>query len=338
MLEERRSGRYRRPISFSAGVAAAPVDASDRLDLLVRADAAMYRSKRHGRTVVTIFDATVDQPALDELSRAELSTRVRAVALGRELTPAYQPIVDLATGRPIGYEGLIRPAEASGFASPAALFGAAEMTGRTVELDRACLEVVVAGASSLPDDVLISLNISPRSFEAAEFSAPAFLAVLNRHGVAPGRVILELTERDVIQDLDRLRLALAECRAAGVKIAADDVGAGNAGLRLLSQIQFDVMKIDLSLVQASAGREPLTSVLRSLVDLASRWRALVVAEGIETPEQLRMVQSLGIPAAQGYLLGRPGPLRADDRFDLAALAGSDHAWWAARGRSEALAP
>jgi EAL domain-containing protein (putative c-di-GMP-specific phosphodiesterase class I) len=211
------------------------------------------------------------------------------------------------------------------------------MTGRTVELDRACLEVVIAGAHNLPDDVYISLNISPRSFEAPEFSAAAFLAILRRYRMAPGRVILELTERDVIRDLDRLRNALDECRRAGVQIAADDVGAGNAGLRLLSQIQFDVMKIDLSLVQASAGREPLTSVLRTLVDLANRWRALVVAEGVETPEQLRVIRSLGITAAQGYLLGRPGPVLHQERIDLDALAASDTAWWTRTGRAELAA-
>ena len=252
-------------------------------------------------------------------------------------TPAYQPIVQLATGRVIAYEGLVRPTSASGFESPVALFSAAELTGRTVELDRACLDVVVAGARDLPEDVFISLNISPRSFEAPEFSANAFLAILARHGVPPQRVILELTERDAIRDLERLSAALEACRREGVQIAADDVGAGNAGIRLLSQIRFDVMKIDLSLVQTSAGREPVTSVLTSLVELASRWRALVVAEGVETQEHLRMIHGLGIEAAQGYLLGRPGPIKTGEQRIAVPAPAPAPAWWAGAARPEAAA-
>ena len=339
LLDDRPSGRYQRPISCSGGVAAAPEHAGDRLQLLARADAALYRSKRNGRTMITLFDAEIDRPALSEHERATLSARVTRVATSRSLTAVYQPIVHVETGRPIAYEGLIRPAPDSGFESPAALFAAAEVSGRIIDLDRACLDVVVAGARQAPEDVYLSLNVSPRTFEAPEFSANAFLSILHRHGVAPRRVILELTERETIEDVDRLRVALESCRRAGVQIAADDVGAGNAGIRMLSQIQFDVIKIDLSLVQAAAGREPVGSVLSSLVDLARRWRALVVAEGVETPEQLRMIKALGIDAAQGYLLGRPGPLVPSVTFDLEALATEPpQAWWlAARTASRPLA-
>jgi len=333
LLDDRPTGRYRRPISFSAGVAAAPEHASNRMQLLGRADAALYRSKRHGRTMVTLFDAAVDRPALDEHERATLSAKVARVASARALTAVYQPIVHLETGRPIAYEGLVRPAPDSGFESPAALFTAAEVSGRIIDLDRACLDVVVAGARNAPDDVYLSLNVSPRTFEAPEFSANAFLSILHRHGVPPRRVILELTERETIEDVERLRTALDACRRAGVQIAVDDVGAGNAGIRLLSQIKFDVIKIDLSLVQAGAGREPVGSVLSSLVDLAHRWQALVVAEGVETPEHLRMIRSLGIEAAQGYLLGRPGPLQPGRTFDLEQLAAEPStAWWATAAR------
>ncbi|HET7725706.1 MAG TPA: bifunctional diguanylate cyclase/phosphodiesterase [Candidatus Limnocylindrales bacterium] len=339
LLDDRPSGRYQRPISCSGGVAAAPEHAGDRLQLLARADAALYRSKRNGRTMITLFDAEIDRPALSEQERATLSARVTRVASSRSLTAVYQPIVHLESGRPIAYEGLIRPAPDSGFESPAALFAAAEVSGRIIDLDRACLDVVVAGARQAPDDVYLSLNVSPRTFEAPEFSANAFLSILHRHGVPPRRVILELTERETIEDVDRLRVALESCRRAGVQIAADDVGAGNAGIRMLSQIQFDVIKIDLSLVQAAAGREPVGSVLSSIVDLARRWRALVVAEGVETPEQLRMIKALGIDAAQGYLLGRPGPLVPSITFDLEALATEPpQAWWlAARAASTPLA-
>ena len=92
-----------------------------------------------------------------------------------------------------------------------------------------------------------------------------------------------------------------------MRIAADDVGAGNAGLRLLSQIRFDIVKIDLSLVQEGAERDSSRAVLRSLRDLASRWGASVIAEGLETAGQLRTIRELGVTAGQGYLLARPMP-------------------------------
>jgi EAL domain-containing protein (putative c-di-GMP-specific phosphodiesterase class I) len=122
----------------------------------------------------------------------------------------------------------------------------------------------------------------------------------------PGRVVLELTERENVRDPERLRTALLGVQRAGVRVAADDVGAGNAGLRLLSQFRFDVVKIDLSLVQR-AGDDKTHSVLRSIVEMADRLGATTIAEGVETSGQLRTARRLGITAGQGYLLGRPGP-------------------------------
>src|SRR3990170_2350349 len=172
----------------------------------------------------------------------------------------------------------------------------------------------------LPEQTLLSLNVSPRSFEAPEFNATVFLAILRRHGIAPDRVILELTEREVIRNADRVREAIHTLQGAGVRVAADDVGAGNAGLRLLSQFRFDVVKIDLSLVQGGANQDQTMGVLTSLVGMARRWGALTIAEGVETAEQLRMIRGLEIDAAQGYLLGRPGPITGNADMNLDALA------------------
>ena len=138
-----------------------------------------------------------------------------------------------------------------------------------------------------------------------EFSSHAFLRMIVRHGLDPRRIVLELTEREAVENLDRLRGAVEACRVAGIRVAADDVGAGNAGLRLLSQLRFDIVKIDLSLVQGGPGQNQSHEIVRTLRDLADRWGALVVAEGIETRAQLEVVRSLGIAAGQGYLLGRP---------------------------------
>jgi EAL domain-containing protein (putative c-di-GMP-specific phosphodiesterase class I) len=256
--------------------------------------------------------------------RAELSAAISAVIEAGTLTPVYQPIIELTTGRVMGYEGLVRVPKESTFAHAGALFDAAEVAGRVDDLDRAALDVVLRGARGIDDSVTLSVNVSPRTLESPQFSATAFLAIIRRHGMAPGRIVLELTEREAIRDPERLRAALLGVQNAGVRVAADDVGAGNAGLRLLSQFRFDIVKIDLSLVQqAGEGHDKTHSVLRSIVEMADRLGATTIAEGVETSAQLRTARRLGITAGQGYLLGRPGPDRDLPWVDVAALEQRD---------------
>ncbi|MEO8208720.1 MAG: EAL domain-containing protein [Chloroflexota bacterium] len=320
-LEGRVSGHYREPISFSAGLTACPEGGMDRLELTAQADAALYRGKREGRTIVNAYDPEIDRRHVDGSMRAELSASIGKVIESRGLTAVYQPIVHLDTGRILGYEGLVRVDPASGFPHTGALFDAAEIAGRVLDLDRAALDVVLRGITQVPADALLSVNVSPRSFETPEFSAASFLGILRRHDVEPRRILMELTERDAVKDPDRLRATIETLRAAGVRIAADDVGAGNAGLRLLSQFKFDVVKIDLSLVQG-ADRSQTMSVLKSLIELAGRSGSLTIAEGVETAAQLEMIRQLDVDAAQGYLLGRPGAITDSAPLDLDALAAS----------------
>jgi EAL domain-containing protein (putative c-di-GMP-specific phosphodiesterase class I) len=159
-----------------------------------------------------------------------------------------------------------------------------------------------------------------------EFSIQGLLRIIVRHGLDPRRIVLELTEREAVEDIERLRRAVEDCRVAGIRVAADDVGSGNAGLRLLSQLRFDIVKIDLSLVQGGTRQDQSLEVVRTLSDLADRWGALVVAEGIETAEQLQVVRSLGIGAGQGYLLGRPSEQPPTDSINLDALGIADGDW------------
>ncbi len=155
------------------------------------------------------------------------------------------------------------------------------------------------------DDQFLSVNLSPRTMEAPEFSAALLVRQLAAHGLRPDRVVLELTEREAVEDLDRLRSVLEACQAAGMRIAADDIGAGNAGLRLLSQIHFDIVKIDLSLVQAGISHDPSHAVIRALQELAARWGATIVAEGVETGEQMAFLRAQECDEIQGYWLSPP---------------------------------
>jgi diguanylate cyclase (GGDEF)-like protein len=304
-----------RPIPFSGGVSACPELATTRAELYAQADAALYWCKRHGRTSIDVYDPARDRAATREATE-QLSGQIARVVSERLVRPVYQPIVDLASGRVLGFEGLSRPAAETGFADPAALFAAAETVGRTVELDFACLHAVIGGAREMSADQLLTVNVSPRTIEAPLFSTEALLAILARYGIAPGRVVVEVTERERVEDVSRLQSALRALQRAGVRIAADDVGAGNAGLRLLSQFHFDIVKIDLSLVQAGAQRDSSRAVLGSLRELAGQWGASVIAEGIETAGQLRTVRQMGIPAGQGYLLARPMPSPLLGRIDI----------------------
>ncbi len=292
------------PFSFSAGVSAVPEPSGDGRRLYHHADAALYWAKRHGRTDVEVFDPLRHGAYGDDRPVAELGAALGRVIERRMLRPAYQAIIDLATGRPRGFEGLVRPLGLE-FKDVSSLFRAAEATDRSVELDLACLEAVAAGAVDMPPDAYLSVNLSPPTLEAKLFRPGDLLAIMARFGISPERTVVEVTEREQVEDFDQLRRNLEGCRSLGMRIAIDDVGAGYAGLRLLSEIQFDIVKIDLSLVQGGVHRNTSLAVIRALQDLARQAGSLIVAEGIETGDQLELVRSLGIPAGQGYLLSRP---------------------------------
>jgi diguanylate cyclase (GGDEF)-like protein len=319
LLSKVRAGTGGEPgLAFSAGAAAFPGPAQDRDQLMDQANAALAWGKAHGRASVLAYDPATHAAQTD----AELVAQAAAVAqviAERTLRAVFQPIVDMQTGDVVGYEGLTRPTPGALFTNPGQLFEAAERVGRTVELDAACFETIAQGARAIPSDRVVTINLSPRTMEAADFSVSNVLEVLRSHDLDPGRVVLELTERESVLDLDRLRDNLAELQRAGVRIAADDVGAGNAGLRLLSQFRFDIVKVDLGLVQEGANNEASQAVLRSLRDLAQRWGAFVIAEGIETPTQLKVVRELGLSAGQGYLIGRPGTIVDLPPVDLDGL-------------------
>ncbi|HEU0235132.1 MAG TPA: EAL domain-containing protein [Candidatus Limnocylindrales bacterium] len=310
------------PFSVSIGVSAFPVPSVEGTHLYRHADAALYWCKRHGRTAVVAYDAGRHGSALEERAIEELSADVGKTIARRALRAVYQPIFSLETGAPIGYEGLVRPGDDSPFQNASSLFAAAEAADRIVELDMVCLQVVADGTAHLEDGVYLSVNLSPRTVESDLFRTAELAAIFRRRGIEPHQIVLELTEREEVEDLEQLRSNVDACRRAGFRIAADDVGAGNAGLRLLSEVPFDMLKVDLSLVQGGVLNDPSYAVLRALQELATQRRASIVAEGVETAEQLAVIRDIGFGAAQGYLLGRPTSARVTDRLDLAALSGA----------------
>src|SRR5262245_6324669 len=315
------AGNHGRQGGFSVtiGVTAFPEPSADRQQLILHADAALYSGKRHGRTAIERFDPNRHGMADDLRALPELAAAVTRVATSDGLHAVFQPIHSFKDGRVLGYEGLVRLQPDSGFDGPSALFIAAEATRRTVELDVASARTVLRAASNLAPDQYLSINLSPRTLESEAFSARELLALARQHGVLEQQLLIEITEREAIEDLTRVKAALDAFRRRGARIAVDDVGAGNAGLRLLREIEFDVMKVDLSLVRAGAADDASEAVLRALVDLARSRRQTVVAEGIETTDQLEVVLGMRFDAGQGYLLGRPDVQMGRDALDLVAL-------------------
>ena len=308
-------------ISFSAGISAIPGDARDRETMYSHADAALYWGKRHGRTSVTRYDAERHGAATADHKPAELSALVARVAAMGAIRAVFQPIYDLVTGLPRGYEGLVRPLATSGFNDPETMFAAAEATGRTAELDIACLNTVMEAAARLHLPGSLTVNLSPRTLEMEDFSIHVLLRMIMRHGLDPRRIDLELTEREAVENIDRLRSAVDDCRLAGIRVAADDVGAGNAGLRLLSQLRFDIVKIDLSLVQGGRGHDQSLEIVRTLSDLADRWGRSSWPRESRRPRSSRWSDRWGsVPARATCLGGRPSSRRPRRSTSMACQA------------------
>jgi diguanylate cyclase (GGDEF)-like protein len=328
LLASALSGHHGRTGAFSVtiGISAFPEPSADRHQIIHHADAALYAGKRHGRTNVQRFDPARHGIAEDSRSLGQLEAAVVRVATEDLLTAVYQPIYSLTTGRIVGFEGLVRPAPESGFSNPTSLFVAAEATRRTVELDVVCARAVLAGAGALGEERYLSINLSPRTLESDAFSVQEILALARRHGVPPSQLVVELTERESVDDLRQLQQAISTLRRNEVRVAIDDVGAGNAGLRLLSEVEYDILKIDLSLVRASATHGASEAVLRALGTLARNRGHRIVAEGIETADHLESVLELRYDAGQGYLFGRAEPTLdrpAIDLFELLSAPGEE---------------
>ncbi|MGU3432834.1 EAL domain-containing protein [Actinomycetes bacterium M1A6_2h] len=209
----------------------------------------------------------------------------------------YQPICSTTDDAIIGYEALSRfPA---GFGSPQAWFTAAAETGQSAELELAAIEHAIAGAHSLPAGVFLSLNASATTILTTDL--PAILASI----VPPRRLIVELTEHDVVVDYAALGHAVSALRSAGVGISVDDVGSGYAGLRHVVEVRPDIIKLDASIVSGIDDDPVRRAAAKAIVGLASEIGADTIFEGVETAAELSAARSLGATMVQGFFSGRP---------------------------------
>lgn len=231
---------------------------------------------------------------------ADIETRIRHVLDTEAVSPVYQPVLDLGKRTVVGHEALARFAAPHRF-GPAGWFADATAVGLGVELERMAVAKAVSLLAVTPPESFLAVNLSP----AAILSVSEF--PLCGAGACP-RIVIELTEHEPIEDYSALHRALAPMREQGARLAADDLGSGYAGFRHLIALQPDIIKLDISLIsgiQHSRGQRALTA---ALLAFAADVGAMVIAEGIETREELAVLQDLGVPWGQGYHLGRPVPV------------------------------
>ena len=316
-IAERVSEALRRPfrvngddlfLSVSVGIAVSKASTSGP-ELLRDADAAMYRAKDNGRARCEFFDETMRTEAAHRL---EIQTALHWAIKRDEMRVFYQPLVDLASGTPVGVEALVRWAHPThGLVMPQDFIALAEEASLIVPIGRSVLEQATLACRQWQDDFGglpfgVAVNLSVHHLRHPDLLQHV-RAVLAASGLQPSSLCLELTETVLLEDVDRHIRTLLELRALGVRLAIDDFGTGYSSLAYLRRFPIDIVKIDRSFVAGLETNENDAAIVRSIIDLAHALKLKVVAEGVERREQLDRLRTLGCDTAQGFLFSRPAP-------------------------------
>src|SRR5665213_1662498 len=294
------------PIAASVGIARAGA-LTTAIDIVRDADVAMYMAKGNGKNRHALFDPTMHLAIQERLDlKADL---LRAVAEGHEFEVHYQPIVTLDTGEIVALEALARWNHPSrGMLEPAAFIPLAEEIGAIIPLGRSILNQACQEARQWADDfdqpLSVSVNVSALQLDNGDLLADVRNA-LHDSGLPAERLVLEVTESEVMRDIERAANTLQALKALGVRIALDDFGTGYSSLSQLQRLPVDIVKVDQSF--AGSLRQPSThpGLIQAVMDIGKTMRLTTVAERIETPEQLRQLQELNCSLGQGYLFSRP---------------------------------
>jgi predicted signal transduction protein with EAL and GGDEF domain len=296
-------------ITASIGIANASPDTTAE-DLLRDADVAMYRAKERGRSRIELFDQAMRTRMLDRL---ETEHALRIAVQQSQLVLHYQPTVCLTTGRVLSLEALVRWQHPTrGLVQPSEFVGLAEDTGLIVPLGRwalttACEQLAAWRAAHAEFEGLqVSVNLSARQF-ADPHLVSMVADALAASGLPSDRLWLEITESVLMEEAEATVDTLRALRALGVRISIDDFGTGYSSLSYLKRFPVDVLKIDRSFVDGLGVDPEDQAIVTAIVSLARALGLGVVAEGVETAEQLDEVRRLGCNGVQGYYLGRPQP-------------------------------
>jgi diguanylate cyclase (GGDEF)-like protein/PAS domain S-box-containing protein len=295
-------------LTASVGVSIYPQDGEAVDALIGNADVAMYRAKELGRNAYQFFTREMSD---ETKRRVELETRLRLAVPRNELQLAYQPKVDLATGRMTGCEALLRWTHPElGAVSPARFIPIAEDSGLIVPigdwvLRTACLQNKAWLDAGLPP-IAVSVNVSARQFLQQDVVAWV-MKTLGETGLPPERLELELTESLIAQDVEKVIDTVNQLKSAGVKLSIDDFGTGYSSLSYLKRFRVDTLKIDQSFVRHMLTEQDDAAIVQAVISLAHSLKLKVIAEGVETAEHCKLLRQINCDEMQGYYFSKPAP-------------------------------
>ena len=315
-------------IGGSIGFAVAP-DAGTTAELLYeRADYALYHAKARFRGQPVIFSRE-HEVEIRKISTIEHT--LRQIDLEAELSLHFQPIVNVATTRLVGFEALARWHNPElGDVPPDIFISVAERTELIGTITLVLLRKALAAASCWPEDIFLSFNLSMRDL-VSQGTILQIVALIERSGIDPRRIIIEVTETALMQDYEQVQASLGTLRAMGLKVALDDFGAGQSSLSYVHQLSLDKIKIDRGFIRNIATQENSRNIVKTVIDLCRNLKFDCVVEGVETAEQVEIVVQLGCSTMQGYFFSKPMPqdqiatyiasFRMPDRQRKAVMAG-----------------
>ncbi|MGE5615942.1 MAG: putative bifunctional diguanylate cyclase/phosphodiesterase [Bacillota bacterium] len=292
-------------ISCSIGIAAYPDDGEEVDVLMKNADIAMYQAKERGRNNFQFYSPELNKLTLQRL---ELETRLKGALERNEFFLQYQPEIDLATGKVLGVEALLRWQDPkTELVMPVDFIPLAEETGTIIQIGRWVLDQALADLKRWRDqglDIYVSVNISARQFQHHDLLNEVFQALQNHH-VSAKHLRLEVTETMMMHDPPAAERALSALKGLGVELAVDDFGTGFSSLSLVRRFPIHVVKIDKSFVGGCPHNRECVAIVQAVSAMAYTLGLRVVAEGVETQEQLDMIAAFGCDGAQGFLFSRP---------------------------------
>jgi diguanylate cyclase (GGDEF)-like protein len=299
---------YELCVGSSIGVAVYPADGTDPENLIKHADIAMYRAKESGRNNFQFYTAEMNARLQERL---RIESDLRNAIERHEFVLHYQPQIDMSTGRTIGMEALVRwQHPLLGMLPPQRFIGLAEETGLIVPLGAWVLRTACTQAWAWQQaglgELRIAVNLSARQF-AEKSLVEQVAAILSETGLPAHCLELELTESLVMTDVERATAILHELKALGVQLSLDDFGTGHSSLSNLKRLPIDALKIDQSFVSDIAHAADGAAIVASIISLAHNLKRHVIAEGVETHEQLTYLQRHGCNEMQGYYFGKPVP-------------------------------
>ena len=284
-------------IATAIGIALTPEDGADPAELLRKADIALYRAKGQGRSALQFFEAEMDAHVRE---RDHIERELRSAIKAGAITPFYQPLVSLKTGRIQEFEALARWSHPDlGEVSPTRFIPIAEDCGLIAPLTDVLFTRACSDAAAWPADVQLAFNVSPVLLRDPGFGL-RIISTLGRSGLDPRRLELEITESALVRDLDVVKVALGALREAGVRIALDDFGTGYSSLYHLRNFKLDKIKIDRSFVDAMTTDKDSAAIVQALIGLGAGLGLEVTAEGIETEAQRQLLSDQGCEQGQGF--------------------------------------